>query len=67
MRIDKNGDKIAKSLSYRLQFIESASSAQDLLQAHYQILLIIVLKEFIKLNVQTEIRAVLNTQTLKLI
>ena len=24
MRIDKNGDKIAKSLSYRLQFIESA-------------------------------------------
>ena len=31
--------------------------AQDLWQAHYQILLIILLKELIKLNVQTVTRA----------
>ena len=42
-------------------------TAQDSWQVHYQILLIILLKEFIKLNVQTVIYAVLNSQTLKII
>ena len=56
--------------------------AQDLLQAHYQILIIILLKEFIKLNVNTDtmiknvklaqlniniVTVFLNTQTLKMI
>ena len=42
-------------------------TAQDLWQAYYKILLIILLKEFIKLNVQTVIHVVLNTKTLKII
>ena len=42
-------------------------TAQDSWQAHFQILLIILLKEFIKLNVQTVIYVVLNSQTLKII
>ena len=42
-------------------------TAQDSWQVHYQILLIILLKEFIKLNVQTVIYVVLNSQTLKII
>ena len=46
-RIDKNGEEISKNISYILQFIDSA----NLWQAHYQILSIIFLKEFIKLNV----------------
>ena len=56
--------------------------AQDLLQAHYQILIITLLKEFIKLNVNTDtmiknvklaqlniniVTVFLNTQTLKMI
>ena len=56
--------------------------AQDLLQAHYQILIIILLKEFIKLNVNTDtmiknvklaqlniniVTVFLNTQTSKMI
>ena len=56
--------------------------AQDLLQVHYQILLIILLKEFIKLNVNTDTliknvklaesntkitKTVLNTKALKII
>ena len=56
--------------------------AQDLCQAHYHILFIILLKEFIELNVKTGIiiknvkraelnvkiaSALLNTQTLKII
>ena len=41
--------------------------AQDLWEAHYQILLILLLKEVIKINVQTVICTVLNTQTLKMI
>ena len=42
-------------------------TTQDSWQAHFQILLIILLKEFIKLNVQTVIYVVLNSQTLKII
>ena len=38
-RINKNGDKIAKNISYMLQFIDSSS----LCQVHYQILPIIFL------------------------
>ena len=74
-RIDKNGEEITKDISYRLQ-------AQHLCQAHSQILSIIFLKEFIKLDVNTDtmiknlklaelnvnIATVsLNTQTLKMI
>ena len=44
-RIDKVAKEISKTISYRLQFI-------DLWQAHYQILLIILLKDFIRLNVK---------------
>ena len=47
--IDKNGEEITKQIPYVLQFINSA----NLWQAHYQISLIIFLKEFIKLNVNT--------------
>ena len=43
-RIAKNGEKSTKTLSYKLQFI----IVQDLQQAHDQILLRILLKEFIK-------------------
>ena len=46
-RIDKNGEKITKNKFYILQFIDSV----DLWQALYQVLWIIFLKEFIKLNV----------------
>ena len=42
-------------------------TAQDLWQTHYHILPITLLKEFIKLNVKTVIRDVLNTQGLKMI
>ena len=41
--------------------------AQSLWEAHYQILLILLLKEVIKINVQTVICTVLNTETLKMI
>ena len=47
-RIDKKGKEITKTISYRLQFIESA------IITHYQILLIILLSEFTKLNVHTD-------------
>ena len=40
--IDKNREIVTKTISYRLQFIDSAR----LWQAHYQILLVILLKEF---------------------
>ena len=48
-RIDKNGEEITKKdlTDYNLLTV------QDLCQAHYQVLLIILLKEFIKLNVNT--------------
>ena len=72
IRIDKSRTEITKTISYRLQFIDSA---------HYQILLIILLKEFIRLNKNTDIMikavklaelntkiatAFLNIQTLKI-
>ena len=41
--------------------------AQDLWQAQYQILSIILLKEFIKLKVQTVMHVALNRQTLEMI
>ena len=62
-RTDKNGEAITNTVSSKTQFIDIA----DLWQAHYQILLIIFLKEFIKLNGQTVISAVLNTQNLKMV
>ena len=48
-RIVNNGEKVTKNISYILQLV----TAQDLWQAHYEILLIIFLKEFIELNVNT--------------
>ena len=49
-RIDKNGEKLQKIyLNYYNLLI-----AQDLWQAHYQILSIISLKEFIELNVYSD-------------
>ena len=49
-RVGKNGEEITNTISYRLQFIDSVR----FVIAHYQILLIILLKEFIKLNVNTD-------------
>ena len=48
IRVDKNGEQIREKLFIILQF------SQDLWQAPYQILIIIFLKEFIKLNVNAE-------------
>ena len=49
-RIAKNGEKITKKyLTYY-----NLLTGQDLWQAHYQILLIMFLKEFIKLNVNDD-------------
>ena len=45
--MDKNGKEIAKTISYRLPFIGRARS----MATRFQILLIIVSREFIKLNV----------------
>ena len=45
IRIDKNGEEITNNIS---------QVAQDLWQAYYQILSITFLKEFIKLNVNTD-------------
>ena len=45
-RIDKNEEEISKNLFYILQFTDR--------RAHYQILSIIFLKKFIKLNVNTD-------------
>ena len=42
-------------------------AVQDLWQAHYQILLIIILKEFIKSSVQTVVSNALNAQILKMV
>ena len=49
-RIDKDGEEITKNISYILQFIDSPK----LWQAHYEILLIIYLKDFIELNVNQD-------------
>ena len=59
----KNREEITKVISYGLQF----PAAKDLQQAHYQILLIILQKKFIKLNAKIVICAALNTQILKMI
>ena len=48
--IDKNGKEITKNVSYILH-ITYLLIAQDLWQAHYEILSIIFLMGFIKLNV----------------
>ena len=42
-------------------------TVQDLCRAHYKILSIIFVKEFIKLNAKTLIHVVLSIQTLKMI
>ena len=77
-RIDKNGEEITKSISYILQFIDSAR----FMASSSSILLIIFLKEFIELNVNTKMmiknvnhvelnisiaNILLNTQILKMI
>ena len=52
--IDRIGDDITKNISYTLQLIDSA---RFIIKAHYQILPITflkVLKEFIELNVDSE-------------
>ena len=76
--IDKNGEKITKTISCRYNLL----IVQSLSQAHYQVLVIIILKEFVKLNfninavmnnvklaqLNTNIAtAFFNTQTLKMI
>ena len=77
-RIDKKGNEITNTISHRLQFIDSARFMASL----YQILLIILLKEFITLIVNSNMvkknvklvelnikiaTAFLNMQTLKMI
>ena len=77
-RIDKNGEEFTKTISSRLQFTDSASFMASSLSN----LLIILLKEHIKLNVNTNrmiknvelaelntkfATAFLNTQILKMI
>ena len=47
-RINKNGEEVAKNMSYILLTVQS------LWQVHYQILSIIFLKEFIELNVNSD-------------
>ena len=49
-RIDKKGEKITKHTSYSYNLL----MAKDLWQALYQIFSIILLKEFIKLKVNTD-------------
>ena len=56
----KNGEKL-----YHID--HNLLTAQDLWQAHYQILSIILLQEFVKLNVQSAIHVILNTKTLRMI
>ena len=71
------GEKMTKTISYRLQPLTAQLS-----QTHYKILLIILLKEFIEIHVNTDTMvknvklvqliskiasAFLNTQTLKII
>ena len=49
-KIDEDGNESVRTVSYKIEFIDSA--VQDLRQVHYQILLIISWKEFVKLNVK---------------
>ena len=62
-RIDKNGEEIARTIFYRLQFIGNAR----FMESSLSILAIILVKEFIKLNVQPVTYCFLNTQALKMI
>ena len=48
--IDKKGNKAKKPISYRLHFIDSSRY----MQVYYQMVSTILLKEFIKLNVNTD-------------
>ena len=80
-RIDKNWEEITKIISYTLYLTYyNLLIAQDSCQAHYQILSIIFLKEFIELNVNSGMTiknvrivelsimtAFLNTQSLKMV
>ena len=50
IRIDKNGEKIMKTLSYRLQFIDS----KRLMASSLSLLVNNLAEEFIKLNVNTD-------------
>ena len=50
-RTDKTGEEITKNTYRNYNLL----TAQDIWQAHYQILPIIFLKEFIELNVNTDI------------
>ena len=54
-KVDKNGEKITKNISYILLYY-TLLIAQDLWQAHYQIFSIIFLKEFIKSNVNKNMK-----------
>ena len=78
IRINKSRKEITKTISYRLQFIDSAR----FMQVYYQILLIILLTDFIELDANMDMiikhmkhveliikigSAFLNTQTLKVI
>ena len=51
-RIDKNGEEIAKNISYILQIIDSAR----LWLAHYQLLSIIILMKFIKRSTDRKVK-----------
>ena len=77
IRIDKSRKEMTKTISYRLQFIDSAR-----FMVNNQIWLIILLKEFLVLNVNTDViiksvklmelnikiaSAFLNTKTAKII
>ena len=50
-RTDKTGEEITKNTYRNCNLL----IAQDIWQAHYQILPIIFLKEFIELNINTDI------------
>ena len=80
-RINKNWEEITKIISYTLYLTYyNLLIVQDSCQAHYQILPIIFLKEFIELSVNSDMTiknvrivelsimtAFLNTQTLKMV
>ena len=46
-RINKNGKEMTRTISYKLKFIDNTRS----MAAHYQVLSIIFLRQFIKLSV----------------
>ena len=59
--------KMEKKLQKLYRSYYNSLTKHNLWQAHYQILKIIFLKEFVKLSVRTPISTVLNTQTLKMV